>query len=330
MNRSGLLTWIVVCIAVQGCAESQFQLRSPSSSSPAPSASVASGTSDSKKDSTADNVPSPNADASAASPAASAAGSVANSPSDETASPSASVSASPTETPSPTVTPTATPVVFDPNHIQIETSEKQWKKLSDEAGIRTFQEKNSAQDVVAFRGETTIPTSLTRIAAVLRDESVRKEWVDSLEEQKMLEKVNDFEQVEYNHSKVPWPFHDRDFVYRVKVKVDRGDSRSMLITMVSTVTPLQPEKDGIVRGEILHSFYYMKEIPGSEPKTEVLIEMALDPKGAIPMWMVNLTQKKWPHNTLLALKKIATKPDLVVPKEIEDYFNVSSKTGRKK
>ena len=74
----------------------------------------------------------------------------------------------------------------------------------------------------------------------------------------------------------------------------------------------------------------MKEIPGATPQTQVVIEMALDPKGAIPMWMVNLTQKKWPHNTLLALKKISSREDLVVPKEIEDYFSVSHKTGGKK
>jgi hypothetical protein len=48
--------------------------------------------------------------------------------------------------------------------------------------------------------------------------------------------------------------------------------------------------------------------------------MAIDPKGAIAPWMVNLTQKKWPHNTLMALKKLVMRPDLVVPKEIEDYF----------
>jgi hypothetical protein len=222
---------------------------------------------------------------------------------------------------------TEPPTPFDINHIQVETGSDLWKKLSDESGIRTYQERHSAQDVVAFRGETTIPTSLTRIAAVLKDESLRKEWIDSLDEEKILSVTNELEQVEYNHSKVPWPFHDRDFVYQVKVKVNRELPRSIVISMTSTKSPLQPERYGIVRGEILHSFYYMKEIPGSEPKTEVLIEMALDPKGAIPMWMVNLTQKKWPHNTLLALKKLSIRPDLVVPKEIEDYFKVSQQTG---
>jgi hypothetical protein len=236
--------------------------------------------------------------------------------------------------PSPTseasVTPTQTPIPFDPDHVQIETSEKSWKKLSDEEGIRTYQERNSAQDVVAFRGETTIPTSLVRIAAVLKDESLRKSWIDALEEEKILEHVSQFEQVEYNHSKVPWPFHDRDFVYRVNVKVVRDVNKSMVISMVSTKSTLQPERDGIVRGEILHAFYYMKEIPGPEPKTDVLVEMALDPRGAIPLWMVNLTQKKWPHNTLKALKKLASGKDLVVPKEIDDYFNVSQTPGEKK
>ena len=210
---------------------------------------------------------------------------------------------------------------FDFRKIDVETNEKQWKKLSEEEGIRTFQERNPAENIVAFRGEATIPTSLVRIAAVLQNEAIRKEWIDSLVEDKILEHVSSFEQIEYNHSKVPWPFRDRDFLYRVMVTVNREATRSLLISMVSVVDAREPERDGIVRGEILHAFYYMKEVPGTEPKTQVLIEMAVDPKGAVPLWMVNLTQKKWPHNTLKALKRISTRSDLVVPKEIEAYFN---------
>jgi hypothetical protein len=205
-----------------------------------------------------------------------------------------------------------------------------WKKLSDEAGVQTFQERHSVEGVVAFRGETIIPTSLERIATVLRDESLRKEWIDSLEESKILEKISEFEQVEYNHSKVPWPFHDRDFVYRAKIAVNLDQARTMTISMKSEENALKPPQSGLVRGEILRCFYSMKEIVGAEPKTEIVIEMALDPKGVIPMWMVNLTQKKWPHNTLNALKKLAMNPDLVVPKEIEDYFKAKSKPGEKK
>ena len=209
---------------------------------------------------------------------------------------------------------------FNVNTVQIESDEKIWKKISDQDGVRTYEERKPEHDVVAFRGEITMSTTLKRIATILRDEKIRKKWIDALKENKTLEQTSPLEQVDYNHTNVPWPFQDRDFVYRAKIKVEQGPPQALLIVMASVDTPMQPEKKGIVRGQVLHSFYYMKEIPGAESKTEVVIEMALDPKGAIPMWMVNLTQKRWPHHTLLALKKLATEPDLVVPKEIEDYF----------
>ena len=74
----------------------------------------------------------------------------------------------------------------------------------------------------------------------------------------------------------------------------------------------------------------MRQLPGPDPRTQIIVEMALNPMGAIPLCMVNLTQKRWPHNTLLGLKKLALKADLVVPKEIEDYFKGGSGTGEKK
>jgi hypothetical protein len=209
---------------------------------------------------------------------------------------------------------------FDPEHISFETDQAVWKKISAQDGVTTYEERKAEKDVVAFRGEIIMPTTIEKIATVLRDEKIRKQWVDALVETKTIEQISPLEQVEYNHTSVPWPFHDRDFVYHAKIKVERGTPRSLLIMMNSVETPQMPEQKGLVRGEVIHSFYYMKDIPGPEPQTRVMIEMALDPKGGIPMWLVNLTQRRWPFNTLRALKKLASDPDLVVPKEIEDYF----------
>jgi hypothetical protein len=209
---------------------------------------------------------------------------------------------------------------FNQEPISFDTDELIWKKISDQNGVTTYEERKSEKNVVAFRGEIIMPTTIERIATVLRDEKIRKKWVDALVETKMIEQISPLEQVEYNHTSVPWPFQDRDFVYRAKIKVELGAARALLITMSSVETPQMPEQKSIVRGEVIRSFYYMKDIPGPEPQTKVMIEMALDPKGGIPMWLVNLTQRRWPYNTLRALKKLASDPDLVVPKEIEDYF----------
>lgn len=218
--------------------------------------------------------------------------------------------------------------LFDTREIKFHADDTIWKKVSNDDGVLTFSERSPRTNVVAFRGEMRIPSSLKRVAAVLSDPTIRKEWVDALLETRTVELVSSMERLEYNHTQVPWPFHDRDFLYRVKVKVN-PEPAAMLITIASEQDAREPPLDGIVRGQILHAFYYMKEVPGIQPLTDVVIEMAVDPKGVIPLWMVNLTQKRWPHHTLLALKKRAVGPDLVVPKDIQDYFNPIPPGGRK-
>ena len=212
--------------------------------------------------------------------------------------------------------------IFDSEQIKFKTDLKIWKPVSNKDGVTTYQEIRPKQDVVAFRGEMRIPTSVKKIATVLSDPDIRKQWVDGLVETRTVQLISSTERIEYNHTDVPWPFHDRDFVYHVNVQSSH-EPVSMLITMISVKDPREPERSGIVRGEILHAYYYMKENPGPNPSSDVVIEMAADPKGAIPTWAVNLTQKKWPHNTLLELKKIAMRPDLMVSKEVDDYFNSS-------
>ena len=213
------------------------------------------------------------------------------------------------------------PEVFDNDTIKFNISEENWKKISDEDGVQAYQEKNAKGDIVSFRGETIIPAPLQKVAAVLNDFSNRKEWVDGLAEARIIDERNRFDRIEYNHSKVPWPFQDRDFVYNLKIQVNRTPA-TMLITMRSVEDSREPVHEGIVRGEIVHSYYYMKEAPGAVPSTRLVIEMALDPKGSIPLWLVNATQKKWPHNTMMALKRMALKPEVVVPKDIAEYFAV--------
>ena len=223
---------------------------------------------------------------------------------------------------------TATPAVVDQktaNHgidsseFQSELNDQSWKLVSDENGVKTFSKKTQATDVVSFRGETMIPASIAKIATVLNTDSLRKEWVDALVEASTVQQINKLERIEYNHSKVPWPFQDRDFLYHVDVFLKKSPN-AMLIKLKSIKDDRVPPKDGIVRGEIEHAYYYMTAIDGVRA-THVIVEMALDPKGAIPLWLMNAVQKNWPYKTLQSLRKISQREDIQTSPEIRDFFS---------
>ena len=199
---------------------------------------------------------------------------------------------------------------------------KTWKKISEEDGIVGYQKNREADDHVAFRGETVIQAPLKKVAAVLSEESLRKKWIDSYADGHVIQMKNAVDRIEYNHIKAPWPFEDRDFVYHAQVKPSRNPNR-VLLTMTSTEMSTEPPKAGMVRGLIDYSYYYMEELPEATdtPTTKVVIEMSVDPKGVIPKWLVTLSQKQWPHNTLRDLKKLSQRQDLVVPPFIQEYFS---------
>ena len=84
----------------------------------------------------------------------------------------------------------------------------------------------------------------------------------------------------------------------------------------------EPPHPGVVRGEILHAYYFLRDVSTADvPATQVIVEIAADPKGSIPSWIVNLTQKNWPNNTLHALEKVATREDLFITPEIRQFFS---------
>jgi hypothetical protein len=61
----------------------------------------------------------------------------------------------------------------------------------------------------------------------------------------------------------------------------------------------------------------------------VVIEMAVDPKGAIPLWVMNMVQQNWPYKTLQALRKIAQREDITVSEDVKNYLynGVPAKSG---
>jgi hypothetical protein len=146
----------------------------------------------------------------------------------------------------------------------------------------------------------------------------------------VISRKNDFEHIQYNQTKVPWPFQNRDFVFQVNAKLN-AQSPTMLINMKSVEDSSAPEVKGVVRGEIIRSYYYLKEMTGFVA-TKMVVEMEVNPKGAIPMWLVNLSQKSWPHNTLAAVKRLSLRDDIQILPKLEKYFEtVKIKTkGRKK
>jgi hypothetical protein len=193
-----------------------------------------------------------------------------------------------------------------------------WEKFDEEDGIAVYRRDVPGSDVVALRGEALIGAPILRVGSVLTDASRATEWIDSLEEARILRKISDTEYIKYDHIGTPFVLADRDFVFHVKIEFKPAE-KQMIVRLKSTTDPAAPKTD-YVRGHMIYGMYQLTSFAGGA-KTMILTEMLCDPKGSVAKWMVNLFQKNWPHNTITALRKQVKKPNIKDNPKLKDALS---------
>ena len=197
---------------------------------------------------------------------------------------------------------------------------EEWELIDESDGIQSFSQKSPGQTAIGVRGLTTMDVPIELVAQVLLDPDgeKRKEWVDLISEFTFLQYEGN---LAYTYSLVdlPWPLQDRDFVVRNELSFD-DVKHELVLKFESGVHPKAPATPGI-RGEVSQGFYRLTALSRSSTRVEVQTQVNL--KGLIPIWIVNLGQKNWPHKTLTAMKAMAQKPqakanDLVL-KRLEEW-----------
>jgi hypothetical protein len=182
-----------------------------------------------------------------------------------------------------------------------------WEKFDEDDGIAVFRREVPGSPIIALRGEGVIDAPILRVLSVLVDTARAPEWIDSLAETKVVRKVSDDEFIEWDHIKTPVILKDRDFVFDIKLTLNPKDKQAAL-TYHSVYDSGAPKTD-YVRGEFSYGTFNLTSIDGGK-KTKFLCEVLADPKGSVAKWIVNLFQKKWPHETIESLRRQVAKPDI--------------------
>lgn len=195
--------------------------------------------------------------------------------------------------------------------------DRSWVETSRGDSIITFKREVRGSEIIALRGEGTVNASVQRVASVLLDYARSPEWIDSLEEVRVVRMLGPLEFIEYDHvGTPPIIMKDRDFVCRGKLYVDTGE-QSLVMTIEPTTDPLLPPTS-YIRGT-LAGYWKLKAIDHGR-KTLVITEMHSDPKGAVAHWLVNLFQKSWARNTIESLRAQVAKPDIKVMPQVAAAF----------
>ena len=174
--------------------------------------------------------------------------------------------------------------------------------------IIIVEKKNSPEDEVnTYRGTTTMPMSIERIAYVLDDTESKTEWVSRLKQENRLEgNPFSYRSIAYQHYNLSWPVSDRDYVIESKWSVMKDKKLpTVILSIKSIVRDTVPEIEGRVRGQLNRLVYKLEKLESNQ--TRVTVEIMVNPKGLLPNFMINLIQKEWPITTLRQLNAQALK-----------------------
>ena len=177
------------------------------------------------------------------------------------------------------------------------------------------EKKNSPEDEVnTYRGTTTMPMSIERIAYVLDDTESKTEWVSRLKQENRLEgNPFSYRSIAYQHYNLSWPVSDRDYVIESKWSVIKDKKLpTVILSIKSIVRDSVPEIEGRVRGQLYRLVYKLEKLESNQ--TRVTVEIMVDPKGLLPNFMINFIQKDWPITTLRQLNAQALKGSAIYEK----------------
>ncbi len=192
-----------------------------------------------------------------------------------------------------------------------------WTETSSGHGIITFKRDVHGSEIIDLLGEGIVEAPIVRVASVLLDYTRATEWIDSLEEVRVVRMLGPLEFIEYDHvGTPPIIMKDRDFVCHGKLALDL-EQQSLVMTIEPTTDPALPPTH-YIRGE-LRGYWKLKAMDGGR-RTFVIAQMHGDPRGSVPKWLVNLFQQGWARNTIESLREQVKKPDIHVMPQVEAAF----------
>lgn len=198
---------------------------------------------------------------------------------------------------------------------------EKWELVSSKDDIVSYRREVAGSPVIAIRGEAVVDAPIARVASVLLDTARLPQWMDRLAEARRIRTQGERHYVQYSRANVPFPLTDRDFVVETWVETNAA-KKQLLLKAHSVVDPSAPV-NSLVRGEVLSSTFTLTPLDHGQ-RTRVVTEVHTDPKGSIPKWLVNLTQKSWAHTTIMGLRAQVRKANVSEDPEVKAWLE---KTG---
>ena len=176
--------------------------------------------------------------------------------------------------------------------------QESWELAKDNDGVKVYTRTNEVMSFKEFKASMTVEAKVEDFVSVLFEVGGLTSWGYNISEAKLLERPNDTIQIYYAVAKAPWPYKNRDGIYKNILSWDKNNS-SLTVEIQMIDDRLEPN-DKFVRMDG-YGFWKVKEISQSE--LEIDFQMQVDPGGSIKAWMANMFVTDSPFQTMTGIRE---------------------------
>jgi hypothetical protein len=175
-------------------------------------------------------------------------------------------------------------------------AQKPWEIDMNKDGIIVYTKEEEGSAFKAFKAVMTTHASMDEILDILKNADDYTKWYGYTNKSALLKQQGNT-QYNYVETIFPWPYSNRDMVYRMSVNA----SVNGVIKILLKGTPdYVPEKRGIVRMKKAEGYILLQPLDG---KTEVTYVFHSEPGDNIPPWLANNSIAELPFRTLYGLRR---------------------------
>lgn len=176
-------------------------------------------------------------------------------------------------------------------------SQATWELDKNKNGIKVYTRIKENSSFKSFKAVMTVDASTSEILKILQNTNNYTNWYGYTKTSKLLKQEKN---IQYNYVETifPWPFRNRDMVY--KMTTNKFNKNAIKISLQG-IPNYMLEKKGIVRMKKAKGYILLQP---SDNKTEIIYVFHSEPGDNIPAWMANNSIAKLPFKTMSGLQKI--------------------------
>jgi hypothetical protein len=179
----------------------------------------------------------------------------------------------------------------------------QWKSIVERNGIRLYARELSDHSEAQFKGVGVVDRPLEAVGSVLSDISSYPKWFFKCVEARKIPAENSSELHFFLYVAIdtPWPFSDRDVVYKTGVNIDYA-SRKVVVHSIALKTPLIPLRRQYVRITDSEHQWILEKI--SKNRTRITFINRTNAAGPFANYLSNSGTRDTTLHSLENLKKL--------------------------